>query len=212
MKILFMGIKASGKGTQAELISKKLKIPHISSGDLLRNINKKSKLGQRIRSYIDRGIYVPDKLVLKLLLKRLEERDCINGFITDGFPRTLNQAKEFDRFHQLDKVIFIEIGINEALKRITGRRVCSNPNCNLNYNIYTSPKPKVENICDVCGSKLFSREDETKEASQKRIKSDLENIAPMLDYYKKKGILSRVDGEKSINEVNIAINKILNIA
>lgn len=206
------GIKASGKGTQARFLSERLNIPHISSGDLFREIDKNSKLGKEIRSYIDKGEYVPDDLTLKLVLKRLEKKDCKNGFILDGFPRTLNQAKTLDIEHKLDKVLFIDISRQEAMQRVAGRRVCSNTKCNRSYNIYTAPKPKVENKCDECGSKLFQRKDETKEAATKRINTDIKENTPMIEYYKQQGILIVINGEKPIKEVQREIQNKLNIS
>lgn len=209
MKILFVGIKSSGKGTQAKLLSEKLKTSHISSGDLFRDIDRTTKLGEIIRSYIDKGSYVPDELTNKLVTKRLEKEDCKNGFILDGFPKTLEQAKFLNEKHKFDYVIVINIDRKEALRRISGRRVC--PKCDISYNIYTAPKPKKENICNKCGSKLFTREDESEEASNRRIDRDIKEMKPMLNFYKDKKIVIEINGEQPIENVHHDILKKLGI-
>lgn len=209
MKILMVGIRASGKGTQAQLLSKVLNIPHISSGDLLREINVNTPLGKEIRSYIDKGNYVPDELVLKLITERLIKGDCKKGFILDGFPRTLNQAREFDKKHKFDHVILIDITRDEAIMRTSGRRVC--PKCDTSYNIYTAPKPKKEGVCDKCKVKLFQREDETKEAATRRINIDMKEMGPMMEFYEKQGIVIKINGKQPIEAVHKEITEKLGI-
>ncbi|MBU0975550.1 MAG: nucleoside monophosphate kinase [Patescibacteria group bacterium] len=205
MHILIVGIKASGKGTQARQIAEELNVPHISSGDLLREIDKTSPLGKEVRSYIDKGNYIPDKLILKIVSQRLAEDDCQKGVVFDGFPRTLVQAKAFDKSYKFDKVIFIDISKKNALHRIAGRWTCSNEHCNISYNILTTPKPQKPGICDECGSKLFQREDETKEAALKRINTDLKEMNPMLEFYEKQRIVIKINGEQSIQDVHAEI-------
>jgi len=209
MKIFFCGIKSCGKGTQAKLLSEKLKISHISSGDLFRDIDKTTKLGKKIRSYIDKGSYVPDELTNTLVTQRIEKEDCKNGFILDGFPKTLEQAKFFNKKHKFDYIIIINVDRKEALRRISGRRVC--PKCDISYNIYTAPKPKKENICDKCGSKLFIREDESEEATNRRIDRDMKEMKPMLNFYKDKKIVIEINGDQSIESVHQEILKKLRI-
>ena len=204
-----VGIKASGKGTQASRLAKKLGILHISSGDIFRDIDVKSPLGKKIRSFIDKGMYVPDDLVLEIVAKRLKKKDCKEGFVLDGFPRTLNQAKEFDKKHKLDHVVSIKVSRKEALHRISGRRVCKK--CDISYNIYTAPKPKKAGICDKCGSKLFQRKDETKEAATRRINKDMKELGPMLKFHRAQGIVVEVNGEQPIEAVQKEIREKLGI-
>lgn len=201
MKLLFIGIRASGKGTQAKRLAEELSIPHISSGDLFREIDTESSLGKEIRSYIDDGNYVPDDLVIKLVSERVNKDDCKDGFILDGFPRTLPQAEKFNKQYKFDKVVLIDITKEEAIYRTSGRRVCTNSNCNISYNIYTAPKPKKMGICDKCGSKLFQRKDETKEASLKRINKDIKEMGPLLDFYNKQKIVLTINGKHPIEDV-----------
>ncbi|MBI2630203.1 nucleoside monophosphate kinase [Candidatus Pacearchaeota archaeon] len=179
MKLIFLGIQGSGKGTQAKVISEKLKICHISTGDLLRNAP--ANLKQKIDSYVNSGKLVPDELIIEILKTKLNNEDCKNGFILDGFPRNLNQALELDKIIKIDKVIEIAISDNEALKRLTGRWNCKK--CNLIYNVNTSPKPKVAGKCDVCYSGLYQREDDKEEAIKKRIETYHKETFPLIRYY-----------------------------
>ncbi len=202
MKTLFVGIKSCGKGTQAKLLSKKLNIPHISSGDIFRGIDTSSPLGKKIRSYIDNGNYVPDDLVIELVSKELSKDKYKNGFILDGFPRTIAQAKAFNKKHKFNHIIYIKISKKEGVHRASGRWTCSNKKCGAIYNVNTSPKPKVVGICDKCGAKLYQRKDETKEATTKRINKDIKELNPMLELYKNQNIAIEINGEKSIEEVH----------
>lgn len=205
MKILMLGIQGSGKGTQAELLSAKFKIPHISSGDLFRALDKTTPLGQKVRSLIDKGEFVPDQLVMKLLDKRLACDDCKNGYILDGFPRNLAQAKEFDKYAKFNYVVMIELSEKEAIRRVSGRRSCSK--CKRPYNINTFPKPKKDNICDVCSAPLTQREDETPEALEKRFRIFHEQTMPLVHFYAKQKNLVKVNGEQSIEQVQSDIFK-----
>ncbi len=209
MKILIAGIKSSGKGTQAKLLASKLGITHISSGDLFRDIDIKSDIGKEMRKYMDKGAYVPDKLVIKLMNQRLDKKDCKDGFILDGCPRTIEQAQFFDKIHKFDHVLHIDVDRDEALHRIAGRRIC--PKCDLSYNVYTAPKPKKEGICDKCGSKLITRKDETEEAANRRIDTDLKEMKPMLEFYRSKSHVIKINGEQPIEDVNKEILKELKI-
>lgn len=200
MKLLLTGIRASGKGTQAKLLAKKLNIPHISSGDVFRDIDISTPLGKKVRSFMDNGEYVPDDLVLKLIIKKLAEEDITQGFILDGFPRTLEQAQAFDKKETFDKVILIDISRKEAILRTSGRRVCSK--CDLSYNIYTAPKPQQEGICDSCRAKLYQRKDETKKAALRRIQKDLEEIDPLIEFYESQGIVVTINGKQPIEKVH----------
>jgi len=204
-----VGIKSSGKGTQAKLLSKKLGITHVSSGDLFRDIDTESELGKKIRKYIDKGSYIPDQLAIQLVTQRLKNKDCKDGFILDGFPRTIEQAEFFNKFHKFDYILLIDVDRDEALRRIAGRRIC--PKCDISYNIYTTPKPKKEGICDKCGAKLITRKDETKEAANRRIDTDLREMKPMLKFFKSNSNVVKVNGEQPIEDVHQEILKKLNL-
>lgn len=192
MKLLFIGIQGSGKGTQGKIISEKLKIPHISTGDLLRSA--KGKLKEKIDEFSSKGELVPDEIVLELLKERVKGEE---GFILDGFPRNLKQAEELDKIFDVDKVVEIFISDEEALKRLLGRRSC--PKCGANYNIYTAPKPKKEGICDVCGTKLEKRADDNEDSIKKRIEIYHRQTEPILNHYKNK--LIKINGEQEIQKV-----------
>lgn len=211
MKLLLVGIKSSGKGTQAKLLSKKINIPHISSGDIFRNIDTNTPLGKKIRSYIDKGNYVPDNLVIEIVSNELSKNKYRNGFILDGFPRTIHQAQEFNKKNKFNYIIHIRISKKEAIHRASGRWICSNKKCGTIYNIYTSPKPKKKGICDKCGSRLYQRKDETKKATTRRINKDIKELEPMLKFYKKQGIVIEINGEQSIEDVQKEIRKKLKI-
>jgi adenylate kinase len=209
MKVLMVGIRASGKGTQAKKLSKKLDLPHISSGELFRDIDKNTILGRKIRSFIDKGNYVPDDLTIKLVTKRLNRKDCKKGYILDGFPRTLYEAQEFDKKHKFDYIFLIDIDKEEAILRTSGRRIC--PKCEVSYNVYTAPMPKKEGYCDTCNAKLVQRKDETREAAERRINIDMKEMGPMLKFYKKQGIVVHINGMQSIEKVHNDILKKLNL-
>ena len=202
-----IGRQASGKGTQADLLANTLHIPTISSGEIFRNINESTKLGKQIQYYLDKGKLVPDKLATKIVFERLKKSDAQKGFILDGYPRTLQQAKMLDKLLVIDKVIWIDISKDEVLKRVAGRRVCSNKECGINYNIFTQPKPKVNDKCDVCGSALFQREDETEDIVKTRDGIFVKDIIPVINYYKKKNVLAKINGLESIKIVQNRIEK-----
>lgn len=197
MNIIFIGIQGSGKGTQAKIISEKLKIPHISTGDLLRSAQ--GELKQEIDSYMLQGKLIPDELMLKILKETLDKAD--NGFILDGFPRNIEQAKALDKITRIDKAIEIVISDEEALKRLSGRRNCEN--CKANYNIYTAPKPKQEGVCDYCQGKLVQRKDDNEEAIKKRLEVYHKETEPILNHYKS----IKINGEQDIEKVTYDIKK-----
>lgn len=211
MKIVLLGAPGAGKGTQAKKIAEKFDIPHISTGDIFReNIKNQTQLGKKAKEYIDQGLLVPDELVLELIIDRLNEPDCKNGYVLDGFPRTIPQAIALDE--ALDKkndrikhAIDVDVPDEVIIRRMSGRRVCLN--CGRTYHIETL-RPKVEGICDYCGSKLVLREDDKQETVQKRLKVYHEQTQPLLDYYKKKGILYSVNGTKDIDDI---YNEIINV-
>jgi adenylate kinase len=190
MKLIFIGAQASGKGTQAKIISEKLKIPHISTGDLLRSAE--GELKKEIESYTIKGNLVPDELIFKLLKEKIAK---IDGFILDGFPRNLKQAEMLNNITSIDKIIEIEISDEEAVKRISGRRNC--PKCGKIYNVYTSPKPLSENKCDNDESNLFQRADDTEDAAKKRLQIYHEETEPILEKYPS----LKINGQQEISKV-----------
>ena len=214
--IVFVSPPAAGKGTQSKLISEKYNIPHISTGDLLREeINNQTKLGKEIKEIIDSGEFVSDEIITKLLYNRLSMEDCNNGFILDGYPRNLNQAKIYEELLQslnkdLGKIIFLNIDKETALNRISGRLVC--PTCGASYNTnVASLSQKEENICDNCKSHLSKRSDDDIDTFSKRFDIYLEKTNPLLEYYKLKNVLEeiKIDKDTTSNETFESINKIL---
>lgn len=205
MRIVILGPAGSGKGTQGTLISKKLNIPLISIGDLVRRETKKhSTLAQKVAWYSVQGLLVPDEIIIKLLVKRLKATDCKNGFILDGFPRNLNQAIELDKLIEIDKVILIKIDNKTALSRIQGRFVCSNCGLTLSNDINTDLK------CISCGGTMIKRKDDLNEnAIKTRLNIYENNIKPIISHYKNKGILFEVSGEKSKTEVFEQISQVV---
>ena len=202
MIILFVGPQGSGKGTQAKIISKKLGFCHVSTGDLLREV--KGELKQEVDSYINQGKLVPDELIAKILKQKLEEIDNKKGIILDGFPRNLNQSEELDKIVKIDKIFEISISDKEAIKRLTGRWNCKK--CGIAYNIFTSPKPKHDKICDKCEEELYQRGDDAdKAAIEKRLGIYHNETELMLEKYKDSVI--KINGEQSIEKITEEIMK-----
>jgi len=193
MKLIFIGPQGSGKGTQAKIISEKIGFPHISTGDLLRNI--KGELKEEINSYINQGNLIPDELMLRILKETINSPYCEAGFILDGFPRNLEQAKELEKITQIDKFIEISISDEEAVKRISGRRNCKQ--CGKIYNLNTSPKPEQENMCDDCKIELTQRDDDTEEAVKKRLEIYHNDTEPILKEYPS----IKINGKQDIKQV-----------
>jgi len=197
MYIIMLGKPGSGKGTVGKMLSYRLGIIHISSGELFRNYVKKADtIGKEIENYISKGNLVPDELAIKLIEKRLLEEDCRNGVILDGFPRTINQAKELDRFlkennQKVDMALELDLTDKDIIDRISKRRVCSNEDCREVYNLKFK-KPKQEGICDKCSSPLIQREDDKIETVEKRLKTYHESSEKLIDYYKEKDLLYAV--------------------
>ena len=210
MKIVMLGAPGAGKGTQAKKISEKYAIPHISTGDIFReNIKNGTELGKKAQEYMNKGELVPDDLVIEIATTRLLADDCKEGFLLDGFPRTVYQAEKLDEFlkaHglELDVVIDIEVGKDELITRLTGRRVCKA--CGASYHVVNIP-PKTEGICDSCGGELFQRADDTVETVNNRIEVYNEQTMPLVDYYKNAGKLAVVDGALSLDTVFAEIVK-----
>jgi adenylate kinase len=193
MKLIFVGAQASGKGTQAKIISQNLKIAHISTGDLLRNSS--GQLKKELDESMNSGKLVPDELMLRILKERLSRSDCKSGFILDGFPRNMEQAKALDKITKIDKVIEIEISDKEAINRLVGRRNC--PQCGKIYNINTAPKPAHDNLCDDCSVQLNQRADDALDAIKKRLETYHNETEPILKHYKS----IKVNGEQDIDSV-----------
>ena len=208
-KIFILGPQGSGKGTQAELLSEKLNIPNISVGQLLRDeVVKKSKIGKEIEETMKKGELVPNGLVHTIVEKRVMQSDYKNGFIFDGFPRSLIQAKFFETIAKPTYVLEIWISDQEAVRRISQRRICED--CGEIYHLEYKP-PKVVGVCDKCGGKLITREDDTLESIQHRLRIYHKETQEVLDYYKEKGLLIKINGEQSIEDVKKEVFKKLKI-
>lgn len=190
-----MGIQGSGKGTQAKIISEKLEIPHISTGDLFRGCE--GELKSKLDEYMNSGKLIPDDLVLEILNERISKDDCEKGFILDGFPRNLEQAKKLNDLLEVDRVFEIHISDGEVFNRLEGRRTCKN--CNAGYNVRTAPKPKNENYCDFCEGELYKRDDDNEGAIKKRIEIYHNETEPVLDFYEDKVI--KINGEQEIEKI-----------
>ncbi len=212
MFLVFLGAPGAGKGTQAAIISKRLSLAHLASGDLFREaVEKGTKLGEKVKGYMEKGVLVPDEVTIQLISERLMEPDCQGGCIFDGFPRTLAQAEALDRMlagmgKALDKAVYIEVPEEELLKRLSGRWVCRK--CQAPYHEITSP-PKVAGVCDRCGGELYQRPDDNVETVRERLKVYFGQTVPLLDYYQAQGKLVRVDGKLGIEEVAEAIIGVL---
>ncbi|MBC8588147.1 adenylate kinase [Paratissierella segnis] len=208
MRLVLLGPPGAGKGTQASAIVERYKIPHISTGDILRlNIKNGTKLGIESKSYIDKGLLVPDELVVLIVRDRLKEDDCKNGFLLDGFPRNVKQAEALDSELKamgikLNGVVNIQADRDVLIERAMGRRICKE--CGATYHIKYNP-PKVEGICDLDGSRLYQRDDDNEETVRTRIDVYHEQTQPLIDYYQKKGLLLDIDGTKSIDEITNSI-------
>lgn len=206
MNIILFGPQGSGKGTQADQSSKMLGIPHISTGDIFReNIKNKTELGLKIQKLISDGMLVPDDITNEIVKNRLKENDCTDGFILDGFPRNINQAKFLDTVADIDLALEIWISDEEAIKRIGLRRTC--PDCGAVYHL-THITPKEEGLCDKCGGKLIIRADDKPGAIKKRLATYHKETEKLTKYYKEKSLYKKVDGMGSIEDVNKEVSKI----
>lgn len=212
MKIVLLGPPGAGKGTQAKSISNRYSIPHISTGDIFRkNISENTPLGIEAKSYMDNGQLVPDEVTINMVKDRLQQDDCKNGYLLDGFPRTVHQAEALDNFltereESIDTALLIEVPKEFILERMTGRRVC--PSCGASYHIKFNP-PANDGKCDLCGSDVIQRRDDTEETVKERLDVYENQTQPLIDFYKNKKQLSVVDGTQAINEVFESICKIL---
>ncbi len=214
MNLIFLGPPGAGKGTQAKKLVQLLGIPQISTGDILRAKKEEdSPLGRQIREIMAEGKLVPDEIVVEIVKERLSQPDCEKGFILDGFPRTIPQAEALDEVlkemgRKIDAVVYIEVPEEELIKRISGRRVCEK--CGEEYHVIFKP-PKVEGVCDKCGGRLIQREDDKEEVVRKRIEVYNNSTAPLIEYYEERGLLKRIDGVASMEEVFARIKKALGI-
>jgi adenylate kinase len=210
MRLILLGPPGAGKGTQAEVLVEKLKIPQISTGDILRNAVKKgTPVGLEAKSYMDAGDLVPDSVIIGVLKERLREPDCEKGYIFDGVPRTMAQAVALDEgFVQIDTVLTIEVPDDVIIKRLSGRRTC--PECGNIYHIATK-KSKTEGICDSCGTTLVIRKDDEAETIKNRLQTYHKETAPLIDYYKKQGKLKEASGDYGIAEQTAVVFKALGL-
>lgn len=212
--IMFIAPPAAGKGTQAELVVQKYGLPHISTGDILREISKEdSELGNYVFETLASGKLVKDEITYQLIEDRLKRDDCKNGFIIDGFPRNIEQAIEYDKIleklgYDIGNVILIDIDEKTLEKRITGRRICENCKSIFNINDEASA-PKVESVCDNCGGKLYQRNDDNLESFQTRYKMYKEKTEPIIEHYRKKNILKEINGNDTVDNVFKKLDKII---
>lgn len=202
MRLIFLGPPGAGKGTQAKAISKKFKVVHISTGDILREaVKNKSEIGKQAKAFMDKGDLVPDELVIKVVVERLARPDTAEGFILDGFPRTEKQATSLDSELEkagltVDSVIYFDTSEEISVKRLSGRRVCKN--CGANYHTVTM-RPKKDGVCDICAGELYQREDDKEVTVKNRLKVYQQQTAGLIDYYKSKGSLKTVCGDLNVD-------------
>ena len=212
MKIIMLGAPGAGKGTQAKMIAEKYTVPHVSTGDIFRaNIKNGTELGMEAKKYMDAGQLVPDELTVKILLDRVAQDDCKNGYVLDGFPRTIPQAEVLDNAlaklgETIDYAINVDVPDENIVRRMSGRRACLT--CGATYHIEHIP-PKKEGICDTCGNELVLREDDKPETVLNRLKVYHEQTQPLIDFYTAKGVLKTVDGTVDMSDVFAAIVSIL---
>lgn len=212
MKIVMLGAPGAGKGTQAKKIASKYSVPHISTGDIFRaNIKNGTELGNKAKTYMDQGLLVPDELVVDLVVDRVNQEDCENGYVLDGFPRTIPQAEALDAAlaalgQKIDYAINVEVPDENIVNRMSGRRACVG--CGATYHLMYAPT-KVEGICDTCNADLILRDDDQPETVLKRLGVYHDQTQPLIEHYTKAGVLKEVDGTIDINDVFAAITDIL---
>lgn len=199
LKLIIFGPPSAGKGTQAQKLSKKYGIPQIATGDLLREaVAKKTPLGVKIKSYLDTGRLGPDDLIVQLISGRVSKPDCADGYILDGFPRTMGQAHELEKMTEVDLVLNIVVDFEELVERAVGRRIC--PDCAAVYHVRFNP-PREQGRCDKCGAALIQRDDDKEETVRKRLKVYMDQTAPLIDHFRAKGNLMDIDGSVGIDGV-----------
>ena len=212
MKIIMLGAPGAGKGTQAKRIAAKYGIPHVSTGDIFRaTIKGGTELGKKAKEYMDQGKLVPDEITIGMLLDRIHEEDCKDGYVLDGFPRTIPQAESLTKAleemgESIDYAINVDVPDSAIVSRMGGRRACVN--CGATYHVEFNP-PKKEGVCDVCGEKLILRDDDKPETVQNRLTVYHEQTQPLIDYYKKAGVLAEVDGTQDMDKVFEDITAVL---
>lgn len=212
LNLILMGLPGAGKGTQAERISEKYNIPHISTGDMFRlAIKEGTELGKKAKSFMDQGELVPDEVTIGIVQERLSKPDCENGFLLDGFPRTIAQAEALqnllaDMQVSIDYAVHVDVPENILVERLTGRRIC--PTCGTTYHVMYNP-PQVEGICDKDGSKLMQRDDDQPETVKKRLAVNIQQTQPLLDFYSDRALLVTVNGDQEIETVFTDIQKVL---
>jgi adenylate kinase len=212
MKIIMLGAPGAGKGTQADMICSKYNVPHISTGDIFRaNIKNGTELGQKAKGYMDRGELVPDSLVVDLVIDRIHQDDAKNGYVLDGFPRTIPQAEALDAAlaaegDSVDYAINVDVPDDNIVNRMSGRRACVK--CGATYHVKYNA-PKTEGVCDNCGSELIQREDDKPETVLNRLSVYHKETQPLIDYYSAKGLVKNIDGTKDLNDVFADITAVL---
>ncbi|MGH7276606.1 MAG: adenylate kinase [Candidatus Rokuibacteriota bacterium] len=208
MRLAFLGPPGAGKGTQARELAREWGVPHLATGDMLREaLAAGTRLGLEARRYMDQGVLVPDAVIIGLMRERLAKPDALKGFIVDGFPRTIAQAEALagllkDGGQSLDAAIFFDVPEQELLRRLTGRRVCRQ--CQTTYHLVSAP-PKTAGACDTCGGELYQREDDSEKTVRHRLEVYARQTAPLLDYYRQRSLLATVAGEGSIESIRQAI-------
>ena len=209
MKIVMLGPPGAGKGTYASRLTVKLGVPHISTGDMVRDeIKKQTELGRRIKEYSDRGALVPDEIIIKLLAERLKKPDCDGGFILDGFPRTIRQAEALEKIAKIDLVINLNVPDEIIITRLSNRLICRE--CGAIYNLLTL-KPKRDRICDKCGGPLYQREDDRPEVIKERLDVYRRQTEPLIEYYERKGLLRNVSCNDLMTPPEVIVEKIIEI-
>ena len=212
MYIIFLGAPGAGKGTQAAVVAQELGLAHIASGDLFRQAAEQgTELGMQAKSYMEKGILVPDEITIQMVLERITLPDCEGGIILDGFPRTLQQAEALDKAlaglaKTIDKVVYIKVSEEELLRRLTGRWICRQ--CQVPYHVVSSP-PRIRGKCDRCSGELYQRVDDTEETVKKRLQVYFTETAPLIDYYTQADKLTEIDGEGDVDEVGGRIIAVL---
>jgi adenylate kinase len=215
VNLILLGPPGAGKGTQAALLSQRLRIPHVASGDLFREAMRKgTALGKKARSYMKRGVLVPDEVTNAMIEERLKEPDCAKGVILDGFPRTIEQARALEgilteRGERVDRVLVIQVSEGALIERLSGRRTCRR--CQTNYHILFNP-PQKEGVCDKCGGDLYQRSDDEEETVRRRFRVYMEETAPLIDHYRRQGLLTQIDGEQGIEGVQRGILSALSLS
>jgi len=212
MKLVLLGPPGSGKGTQAKRLAKKYGLPHVSSGDILRaGLKEEGYLDRETREIVRSGRLVPDRIAVGIVKKRLGEEDCGKGFILDGFPRTLPQAESLNGFLQesdiaIDRVLYLELSEEEAVKRLSGRRTC--PRCGATFHLLFNP-PRIRGLCDRCGTQLSQREDDKEVTVKERMKTYEKETHPLIEYYQSRGVLAKINANRTIDEVFEELCKVL---